>query len=162
MLTELPGPRSYLLNALASTPELLEPLLRDLSADEADFRPDAQRFTVREVVAHLADWDAIFLDRLRRTRDEDEPFLRDRDEGQMALGNNYARADVSEQLRIFRANRAQMCDFARDVADNDWQRVCRHERAGKLTLEALATLVALHDVYHLQQIVQWRAAFAAR
>ena len=160
MLTELPGPRSYLLDALAATPELLQSLLRDLADDEADFRPDARRFTIREVVAHLADWDAIFLERLRRTRDEDEPFLRDLDEGQLALDNSYASADIAEQLRIFRERRAQMCEFARDVAAVEWQRVCLHQRAGRLTLEAMVTLVALHDVYHLRQIAQWRAMFA--
>ena len=161
MLTELPGPRSYLLGALATTPDLLEFLLRDLTAGEVDFRLDVARFTIREIVAHLADWDAIFLERLRRTRDEDEPFLADLDEGQMALDNDYARAEIGEQLRLLRANRAQMCDFADALSTEQWQRVCQHERAGRLTLEALATLVALHDAYHLRQIVQWREAFAA-
>ena len=162
MLTELPGPRSYLLGALATTPDVLEFSLRDLSADEADFWPDPARFTIREVVAHLADWDAIFFERLRRTRDEDEPFLPDIDEGELAIRHNYARAEVGEQLRLFRERRALLCDFADEIAMEDWQRVCQHERAGRLTLEALATLVALHDTYHLRQIVQWRAAFDAR
>ena len=46
MLIEHPGPRKYLLHGLSEA--------------EADFRPNAHRFSIREVVAHLADCDAIF------------------------------------------------------------------------------------------------------
>ena len=161
MLTEHYGPRSYLLGALAAAPDVFEFSLRDLTTDESDFRPDAERFTIREVVAHLADWDAIFLERLRRTRAENEPLLLEIDEGELAIQHDYARAETAEKLRIFRATRAQMCEFAGDVAADEWQRVCQHPRAGRLTLEALAMLVVMHDVYHLRQIVQWREAFAA-
>lgn len=79
MLIEHPSLNNYLLNALEATPEVFERLLRNLSEAEADFRPDAARFSIREVMAHLADWDAIFLERLQRTRDEHEPVLPDID-----------------------------------------------------------------------------------
>lgn len=162
MLTEHSGPRFYLLGALAATPKVLEHLLRDLSEAEADFTPDAVRFTIREVAAHLSDWDVIFLERMQRTRDEDEPFLRDSDEGQLAIENDYAGADVGKQLCLFRQRRALLCDFANEVSTQQWQRFCQHQRVGRLTLEALVTLIPLHDAYHLRQIVEWRRAFTAR
>lgn len=162
MLVEHSGPRFYLLGALEATPEVLEHLLRDLTDEEADFRPDAARFTIREVAAHLADWDAIFLKRLQRTRDENEPFLRDIDEGQLSIENDYAGADVGEQLLLFRARRALLCDFANEVLIQQWQRFCQHQRVGRLTLEALVTLIPLHDAYHLRQIVEWRQMFAEK
>lgn len=162
MLIEHPGLRSYLLGALEAAPEVFDSLLQNLSGDEADFRPDPARFSLREVMAHLADWDVIFLERLTRTRDENEPSLPDVDEGQLVLEHDYAHADVKEQLRLFGERRAQLVAFARELPLEAWQRVCRHERAGRLTLEGLATLIPLHDAYHLRQVTQWRASYAGR
>lgn len=156
MLTEHPGPRKYLLGALESTPEVLSFLLHGLSDEEADCRPDADRFTLREVVAHLADWDAIFLERMRRARDEHEPFLPDIDEGQLAIEHDYARSSFAEQLRLFTERRASLAEFARALEPRHWPRLCEHERIGRVSLEALAALIPLHDAYHLKQAVQWR------
>lgn len=162
MLIELPGPRKYLLGALGATPHVLGFLLRGLSDEEADFRPDAERFSIREAVAHLADWDAIFLERLRRTRDEHEPLLLDIDEGQIALDHGYAQSEPFEQLQVLAARRAEIIEFARELSPDQWSRFCEHERAGRMTLEALATLIPLHDAYHLEQVAQWRQSWAAR
>ncbi len=162
MLIEHQGPRHYLLNALEAAPEVIEYSFRGLNDDEADFRPDPTRFTIREIVAHLADWDAIFLQRLQRTRDENEPFLPDFDEGRLVIENNYAGSNIEEQLQLFRERRASVVDFARELSVEQWARKCEHERAGLLTLEALATLIALHDAYHSRQIAQWRRRFAER
>lgn len=160
MLIEHPGPLFYLLNALEAAPELFDHLLRDLSDEEADFRPDPARFSRREVVAHLADWEPIFLERLQRTRDKEKPGLPDVDEGQLALDHNYAGANVQQQLRRFHEGRARLVAFTRELPLEAWSRECEHERAGRLTLEALVTLVPLHDAYHLRQIVQWRERWA--
>lgn len=159
MLIEHPGLRKYLLSALEATPGILEHLLHGLCNEEADFRPDAARFSIREVMAHLADWDAIFLERLQRTRDEEEPLLEDLDEGQLAVERDYAHADLLEQSRIFRERRAQTVEFARTLSPHEWQCPCQHQRVGRLTLEALATLIPLHDAYHLQQVVEWRRLY---
>jgi uncharacterized damage-inducible protein DinB len=162
MLVEHPGPRKYLLGALETAPEIFRRLLQNLSDEEADFRPDPERFTLREAIAHVADWDAIFLTRMKRTRDEDTPFLPDIDEGQLALDHGYALLDPMQQVQVLAERRALLVDFARGLAPEEWQRVAVHERAGRLTLEGLATLVALHDTYHVRQAVQWREAFARR
>src|SRR5689334_12368800 len=99
--------RRYVLAGLSSTPEVLATILKGLdSSDSAwDFRPDPERFTLREMVAHLADWDPIFLHRLERIRDEDNPNLPDLDEGQIAIESDYAHQDPVENLNRFRQGR---------------------------------------------------------
>lgn len=156
MLIELSGPRLYLLNALEAAPDVVEYSMFGCRDAEADFRPDEERFTLREIIAHLADWDAIFLQRLQRTRDENEPFLPDVDESRLVIEHDYAGSKIEEQLQLFRERRALLCNFSQEIAAEQWARRCQHERAGRLTLEALATLVVLHDAYHLRQIAQWR------
>ncbi len=150
----------YLLCALEGTPDVLDGFLKDRPSDDPiwDFRPDPERFTLREIVAHLADWDPIFLMRMRRTRDETEPQLEDIDEGRIAIEHDYAHSDPQAQLARFRDGRVTLVAYLRTLQEADWQRLAHRELLGPITLEAQAVLAAGHDGYHTQQVAQWLRA----
>ncbi len=152
--------RNYLFIALDATPGLCSALLKGLTGEEADFSPDLNRFSIREVIAHLADWDTIFLARIKLTVEEETPILQEIDEGGRALDFDYAHADVAKQLSLFHEHRLRLNDFLRALSSEQWERVCFHPEIGHMSVEALATLVSLHDTYHLNQITQWRSVFA--
>ena len=158
MLVQYEYTKGYLFTALESSPRLFEHLLRGLTDVEADRRPDPQRFTIREVMAHLADWEDVFLTRMRRICDEDWPVLEGYDEGQRAVDHGYASANPFEQIRLFAERRAKMVAFLRERAPDDWQRVGDRPEIGRITLEALALLVPLHDTYHLRQVADTRCS----
>ncbi len=149
--------KKYFLSALNATPEILEAFLSPLPAEDArwDARPDPERFTLREIVAHLADWNPIFLARIERTLKEDLPILPDMDESQMAIDRDYAHADPHACLARFRTDRANMVVFLSGLMDADWTRVGVREPHGPISLERQAVMVLSHDSYHLEQIVQW-------
>jgi uncharacterized damage-inducible protein DinB len=154
-----PGPRKYLLAAIAGTPDVMEALLNSRPGSDPiwDRRPDPARFTLREVVAHLADWEEIFLDRMTRTREQDQPSLQGYDEGQVAIDHDYAHSDPHANLARFRAGRAAMVTVLRSISDTEWERIGRHTEIGPISLEAQAILVAGHDGYHTSQVAQWLA-----
>jgi uncharacterized damage-inducible protein DinB len=154
-----PYRRSYLLGALDAAPELFDHLLEGLSDAEADRRPDPDRFTIREALAHLADWEDIFRERMRRTRDEDTPTLPGYDEGEVAREGNYDARDWREQARLFRERRAQMSALLESLTPEQWRRTADRPEIGTLTLADMAHLVALHDTYHLRQIAAYRRGF---
>lgn len=149
--------KKYFLTALNASPEVLEAFLKAVPADDPrwDARPDPDRFTLREVVAHLADWDPIFLSRMERTAQEELPFIPDMDEGQVALDHDYAHLDPHAALARFRTGRAGLVVFLSGLADNDWNRVGMKEIHGPVTLERQAVMVLAHDGYHMEQVVQW-------
>lgn len=156
MLTEHPYGLRYLFTALSAAPDLFDHLLDGLTPDEADFRPDPKRFTIREIMAHLAEWDAVFLERMQRTCAEEHPTLPGYDEGELAALHNYTATDVTEQCRLFRERRAQLVDFLKARTTEEWQRTADRPEIGIVTLESLALLIPLHDTYHLAQVTQWR------
>lgn len=149
--------RAYLLGALAGAPALFGVLVRDMTDAEADRCPDPARFTIREALAHLADWENVFGGRLVQTRDEDSPILQGYDEGQWARDHDYAHADWRDQLRLFTERRQQMVALLRALTPEQWERTGNHTELGPITLEAQAILISAHDAYHLQQIAHWRA-----
>lgn len=149
--------KRYVLSALEGTPDVLEQLLRGVSAEDPawDRRPDPERFTIREVLAHLADWEEVFLDRLTRTREQEEPVLQGYDEGQVALDRDYAHQDSYANLARFRKGREKLIAFLRSMNDAEWGRIGRHTEIGPISLESQAALICGHDGYHTWQIAQW-------
>ena len=149
---------SYLLLDLECPPAVLARLLADVTDRAAwDRRPDPDRFTLREMAAHLADWEDVFLGRLTQTRDEDNATLRGLDEGQVAIDNDYAHADPQECLTRYEVGRQKIVAFLRGLSPEQWGRVGTHTEIGPISLEAQAVLIAVHDGYHRQQALAYTA-----
>lgn len=151
--------KKYLLTGLSATPDVFEALLEHIKPSDPvwNFTPDPQRFTLRAIVAHMADWDGIFLGQIIRTRDEDEPEIEDIDEGQVAIDNDYAASDPFANLGRFRATREILIQTFHDLDPAHWNRVA-HRHFGPITALHQAVLILGHDGYHAQQITQWLAA----
>lgn len=145
----------YLLIDLESAPDVLAKLLEGVTGTEWDRRPDPERFTLREVAAHLADWDKVFLGRLVQTRDADHALLQGLDEGQVAVDNDYAHSNPLESLARYKAGRADTVAFLRALPPEQWARSANHTELGPITTEGQAALIAFHDGYHRQQAVRY-------
>ena len=155
-----PAPaRLYLLKALAGTPSVFEKLLSDLGPDDPkwDTKPDPERFSLREVIAHLADWEPIWLGRVNRIRTESNPFLPSIDEGELATLNDYLHQDPIENLRCYRSGRAELVTTLAQLSDEDWNKQCDREFVGILSMQMFASLILSHDGYHTAQVVEWLA-----
>lgn len=147
--------RDYLLHGLAATPVVVTRLMREASPEQYDRRPDPERFTLREALCHLADWEEVWLERFRALCDAEHPTLPNRDPDEAAARNDYAHADVPHQVVRFEAGRERLVSMLRGLSPEQWQRSGTHTRWGDVTVETLATLVLGHDGYHLRQIVEW-------
>ena len=155
--------RDYLLIDLESAPDVLTRLLADVSDPAvSNRRPDPDRFTLCEMVAHLADWETVFLTRLTQTRDEENATLQGLDEGQVAIDNDYAHADPSECLARYHAGREKIVTFLRALTPAQWERSGNHTEVGPLTMLDQAILIAAHDGYHRQQTVCYVSGEEAR
>ena len=153
--------RNYLLAGLAATPDILDALLKDTADDSpaCDVRPDPKRFTIREVLAHLADWEPIWQARIIRIRDEETPELPNVDEEQMAIDHNYAQQDPRANLLSFRKERKLLLHLLESLPDSAWDRVgIRTPGIGPISMEAMATMILGHDGYHAHQVIQWLEA----
>jgi uncharacterized damage-inducible protein DinB len=149
-----------LLPGLDGTSDVLDSLLENVGIDSPiwDFRPDPERFTLREVVAHLADYNAIWLDRFVRTKATNRAAFERGDPAQLAIANDYAHADPRASLSRFREGRLAIVNLLKTFADEDWALECIMPAPfGPTTLEYQATFLVVHDSYHTAQIAQWLA-----
>jgi hypothetical protein len=149
----------YLLQDLAATPEILNHMLSSsISPAIWDRRPDPERFTLREIIAHLADWENVFQERLRQTRDEDQPIFIAYNPAQLALDHDYAHTDPQICLAQYSERRQATLALLHSMTPAQWDRSGRHGEVGPVTATEQAVMMSGHDGYHLRQVVQWMEA----
>jgi uncharacterized damage-inducible protein DinB len=152
-----PHIRHYLLSGIAGLPTILHHLVRgqDPNSPIWDFRPDPERFTLREILAHMSDFDEVWLYRFGRMVAEDGPDLPNWDEAAAVIEKNYAAADPVLTQERLAASRAKLCAWLGERAEADWERGATRPQVGAFTIQDAAVLILAHDAYHIQQISNW-------
>jgi hypothetical protein len=116
--------RRLILTTLEGNPVVIAGLLIGLTTNDArwDERPDEDRFTLREVTAHLADMEAVWHERIRRMSTEDNPFLPNADESQIARDNHYETSNPTESLARFQNERTATLSTLHSLSEAQWKR----------------------------------------
>jgi hypothetical protein len=151
-----------LLERLRRGPELVAASLTGAAGAEVDFRPDPEQWSLRQIVAHLADSECVGAYRFRRVIAEPNPTLEWYDEKAWAESLDYKKRKYSGSLETFRRIRAENYELLKDLPDHAWARTGVHSQIGPLTLLDLLRIYAEHAERHTRQIRRvrdaWRAA----
>jgi hypothetical protein len=150
---------AYIVAALENTPATLTALVGHLSAEDDAWntQPDSDRFRLCEIVAHLADWEDVWKERIERALKEDKPHLLRPDINQRSEEKGYATANPQECLARFTEDRTALTAWLRSLPEDAWARIIHLDRMGNIPLEGLAALALGHDSYHLRQVAEWLA-----
>ncbi len=150
----------YITTSLENTPATVAALLAHLPAGDPawETQPDSDRFRLREIVAHLADWEDVWQDRFERTLNEETPLIVRPDIHERAVERGYADADPQESLTRFVEKRQALTIRLRSLPDDAWERMARFDRMGHTSLGGLAALALGHDSYHVRQVAEWLSA----
>ena len=150
--------RKYLIDeALSATPGIITRFCKGIPEHIADQNQGPDYFTLREVLAHLADWEPIWLERIQRIVQEDSPVLPNIDEGDMAVQNAYATIPVETSMENFTTGRAALTAYLASLPIDAFERSGIRPEVGTITIKDIATLVLAHDTYHIAQLAQYTA-----
>ena len=148
--------RKYLIDeALSATPGIITRFCKGIPEHIADQNQGPDYFTLREVLAHLADWEPIWLERIQRIVQEDMPVLPNIDEGEMAELNGYTTTPVEVSLEKFATGRAALTAYLASLPNDAFERSGIRPEVGTITVKDIATLVLAHDTYHIAQLAQY-------
>jgi uncharacterized damage-inducible protein DinB len=149
---------SELIESYAAGPRLLRQAVADMSREQLLARPVAGKWSTLEVVCHLADFDPIIADRMKRVIAEDRPQLIGADEQRFAAALTYHERDAEEELALIELTRAQMARILRQLPAAALGRVGVHNERGPRTLEDLLTGAISHIPHHVRFIAEKRRA----
>ena len=142
----------YLIRALHFGPMIVRRIAEQVAQDRYDSTTDPERFTLREAVAHLADWQEIDLDRIRISIEhKDGAILTPHDESERAEEKGYVNLDVEAQLDLYEARRKHIIEFLEALTPTDWGRSGYHPEKGHMTV------YDAHDTYHIEHLSQFLA-----
>jgi hypothetical protein len=139
-------------------PQLLREAVTGMTPEELDSRPVPGKWSTREVVCHIADFEPVYGDRMKRVIVEDQPTLFGGDPDAFAGRLAYAQRDIEEELSIIDMTRRQMARILRTLTPGDFERTGKHSVAGPLTLKTLLERITGHIPHHLRFIEEKKSA----
>ena len=151
-------PFSDLTNRYATGPELLREVTKGMTREQLLARPIPGKWSTLEVICHLADFEIVYADRLKRVIAENEPALFGGNPDVFASRLAYHSRDLEEELQLIAACRSHVVRILRTLEEADFSRIGKHNEAGPLTLLQLLQRVTNHAVHHGKFIEEKRAA----
>jgi hypothetical protein len=110
------------------------------------------KWSVRFVLLHLADSEAVFLDRIHRVLSEHRPVLRVMDQDAWAAGLDYSRVPLDLSCRVYESVRNAIVYYASAHYEQRGHLEFVHSVDGVRTLKDEFDKVASHNEHHLKQI----------
>ena len=148
-----------LLERFRRGPEVLAMVLTGVFGEEEDFVIAPGKWSVRQIVCHLSDSEAVAVMRIRQIAAEDNPTLQSFNGELWADHLDYQRRKISQALETFRKLRTENHELLKALPEESFSRAGNHTEAGRLTLLDLVKGNAEHVEEHVQQIQRTRAAY---
>jgi hypothetical protein len=143
-------------------PKMVRDAVAGMTAAQLRARPVAGKMSTLEVVCHLADFEPIMADRMKRVIAEDTPTLLGADENRFLAALAYHDRDLEEELTIIERTRGQLARILNKLPAEALQRTGTHNERGPLTLEKLLITATNHIPHHVGFIRQKRQALLAK
>lgn len=143
---------------LEAGPKKVRHALRGLSAEQLRARPIPGKWSILEVVCHLADSDQAWAHRIKRAIAEDKPLLIGYDESRFAAALGYHERNVMDEIELSERMRRQLANVVRALQPETLKREAIHNESGKMNLEEMLQIEIDHVEHHLEFIVEKRRA----
>jgi len=142
-----------LIEQYAAGGEKLRRAVAGLTQEELRARPSPGAWSVLEVIVHLADSDAISIDRMKRILTEDNPPLLYANETAYVERLQTHEQDLEDALVLFEVGRRQWARVLRRLPDEAFLREGTHNRRGKVTLGEMVASYVKHVDEHLEFVI---------
>ena len=140
------------LKILRETPIKISGLIRGLSKKQMRTHPGPEKWSIAEIIAHLADTELAMGFRYRQILSRNGIPLQAYDQEAWADNGRYNDIDPRESLALFSAVRAANLSVLKSMPHSRWYHYGMHEERGKETIRTIALLETGHDINHLRQI----------
>jgi hypothetical protein len=139
-------------SVLSATPEALQRFLERVPAQIVAKAEAPGKWSIRDVVQHLADSELVGGFRLRMVLAHDRPKLTGYDQDLWADRLQYGTVEVRDAMNQFSALRRANVPIWSRLTPAELLRVGLHGERGEESLDRMRRLYAGHDILHLRQL----------
>ena len=130
----------------------LADLLRTLTSEQIEYKPAAGKWSVREILCHLADCEVAWAWRLRQIYGADHATLQPFEQDPWARAYDGVGYTTSAARATWTALRAWNLALIEGLSDDDRRRPATHPELGPVTLWNIVEIAAGHDLHHLHSL----------
>ncbi len=136
----------------ADAPKKFAALIRGKNKKQLTQRPAPGKWSVAEILAHLADAEIVLSWRLRQTLSNNGVAIQPFDQDVWATTFDYAHQDPKRSLAKYRVLRESNLALLKSVPKQLWDNYGIHQERGNESVAHIVRMVAGHDLNHLGQV----------
>lgn len=140
------------LKVQAATNKTLVRLSKGLSPAKLRKRPAPDRWSIAEIIAHLADVEIVIGWRMRSILGDPGTAVQAYDQNAWVVSGHYEKRDPRKAIELHRVLREANLALLKSLAPGQWKQYGQHAERGQESIEHIVRMVAGHDLNHIQQI----------
>jgi len=135
-----------------TTAPKLKKLIRGLTPKQLKWKPEPGKWSITEIVAHLADAEIVVSWRMRSAIGQSGITVQPFDQDVWTSVFQYGKRDANQSVEVFRVLRENNLAMLKALPRETWDNYGMHLERGKETISHMARMYAGHDTNHVLQI----------
>jgi uncharacterized damage-inducible protein DinB len=144
--------QATLLDKYFAGPKKLRDAINGMTDEQIDAAPNPGKWSTRQVICHIADFEPVYAVRMKHVIAEDQPTFSGGFHQQFAEHLAYDMRDIGEELGLIDVVRSQMARILRTLPLESFERTGIHSVEGPMTLGSLLERITNHIPQHAQFI----------
>ncbi|HEV3483755.1 MAG TPA: DinB family protein [Candidatus Acidoferrales bacterium] len=140
------------LKMLAAAPTKVAKLLKGLSPAKARKRPAPGKWSIAEIVAHIADTELVGGYRIRAILGQPGTPIIGFDQDTWVTALHYDKRDLRKSFEQYRGLREANLALLKSLTPEQWKHHGMHSERGEESVETIVLMFAGHDINHIGQI----------
>ena len=136
----------------SATPKKLARLVKGVSTAKLRKRPAPEKWSVAEILAHLADVEIVIGWRMRSILGSPGTPVQAFDQSAWVISGHYEKRDPGESIELHRVLREANLALLQSLSPDQWKLYGQHAERGQESIEHIVRMIAGHDINHIQQI----------
>ncbi|MGB9084570.1 MAG: DinB family protein [Terriglobales bacterium] len=152
--------RRILSNALGQDPIKIQSktnrklgrLIKGVPTAKLRKRPAPEKWSVAEILAHLADVEIVIGWRMRSILGDPGTHVQAYDQNAWVTAGHYEKRDPHKTIELHRVVREANLALVKSISPAQWKHFGQHAERGQESIEHIVRMVAGHDINHVLQI----------
>jgi DinB superfamily len=136
----------------SATPKKLARLVKGIPTAKMRKRPAPDKWSVAEILAHLADVEIVVGWRMRSILGAPGTPIQAFDQDAWVMAGHYAKRDPRKSIEQHRVVREANLALLKSLSADQWKQYGQHAERGQESIERIVAMIAGHDVNHIRQI----------
>lgn len=140
------------IKAQSTTNKKLTRLIKGVPTAKLRKRPAPDKWSVAEILAHLADVEIVIGWRMRSILGDPGTPVQAYDQNAWVVAGHYNKRDPRKSIELHRVLRDANLALLKSLSPEQWKHFGQHAERGQESIEHIVRMVAGHDVNHIHQI----------